>query len=242
MARSVTHSITDDRGAGLAYRLSFRLLDLIFERYLTTHVTGRDLLPPAGTPTIVVTNHSSNLDVLACGYLLNVPGHFLAKQEATRIPLFGRYLRSVGAIPARRDRQDTEALRAAMQVLRDGGIMGIAPEGTRRRDGRLATYDPGFVWLALRTGAVVSPVAIHNAYCLMPPGRTIPRRGDVWIRLGAPISFADEGRRVPRDRMVELAARVRARTAEMLTELEVESGVRCPEPARAAADEEAMET
>jgi|GEM_PF-246488 1-acyl-sn-glycerol-3-phosphate acyltransferase len=214
---------------GAAYRVTFWLLGLLFEHYLTTHVSGRENLPPPGTPTVLVTNHSSVLDVAGCAYLLKRPGHFLAKREATQIPLFGRYFRAVGAIPARRDRQDLEALRRAMSILRAGGLVGIAPEGTRRRDGRLGQYDPGFVWLALRTGAVVAPVAIHNAYCLMPPGAKLPRRGEVWMRIGPAVSFADEGTRVSRERMSELAAQVREMTADMLAALERESGVRCPE-------------
>jgi 1-acyl-sn-glycerol-3-phosphate acyltransferase len=220
-----------------SYRFAFLLLDAIFEHYLKCHVSGRDHLPPPGIATLLAPNHTSSIDVPACGYALARPGRFLAKAEATRVPIVGPFLLSVGAIPARRDRQDTEALRQAMDVLASGGLMGIAPEGTRSPDGRLGPYDPGFVWLALRTGAAVVPVAIHGAYRLMPRNARLPRRGELWVRFGEPISFEGDGRRASRARRQELADEVRARTSALLDELAIESGV--PRPAAVAALAEA---
>jgi 1-acyl-sn-glycerol-3-phosphate acyltransferase len=213
----------------LSYRFAWLLLDVIFKGYLSAEVSGRENLPPPGVATLLVPNHSSSIDVPACGHALRRQGRFLAKAEATRVPVVGRFLLNVGAIPARRDQQDTEALRQAMEVLRSGGLMGIAPEGTRSADGTLGEYDPGFVWLAMRTNALVVPLAIHGAYHLMPRNARLPRRGTVWVRVGEPISFADEGRRVSRERMQELADMVRDRTSAMLDDLAEESGVPRPE-------------
>ncbi|MFN2250814.1 MAG: lysophospholipid acyltransferase family protein [Anaerolineae bacterium] len=207
----------------LPYRLTFKVLEVLFEHYFKAEVSGRENLPPPGVPTLLVPNHTSAIDVPASGYALRRPGSFVAKAEATRLPLVGPYLKAVGAIPANRDQQDTEALRRAMNVLKSGGLMGIAPEGTRSPDGSLGPYDPGFVWLALRTGAVVVPMAIHGTHELMPKSSKIPRRGTVRIRFGEPISFADEGRRASRDRLQELADEVRARTVAMLADLAAES-------------------
>src|SRR3990172_1379685 len=137
-------------------------------------------MPPIGTPIIVAANHTSALDVFAGGHAMHRTAHFLTKVEATRIPLFGRYLLALGAIPTQRDDRDTEALRRAMAVLERGGLLGLAPEGTRSRDGRLGEYDPGFVWLATRTGAHVVPCVIHGVYQLMPKGARLPRRGAMW--------------------------------------------------------------
>ena len=96
-------------------------------------------------------------------------------------------------------------------------------------DHGLATFDPGFVWLAVRTGAVVVPTAVHGAYQLMPKGAKYPRRGPLWIRIGEPISYANEARRVPRTRLIELAEEARQRTLEMLAGLAAATGV--PNPA-----------
>lgn len=219
---------------GPAYRLAFALLRVVFEGYFTTHVSGREHVPPAGEPTLLVANHTSGIDVFLAGHALHRPASFLAKVEATRFPLFGRYLLALGAIPTNRDRQDTEALRRMMAALRAGGTAGLAPEGTRSPDGTLRAYDPGFVWLASRTGAAVLPCAIHGAYQLMPKEARLPRRGPLWVRFGPPLSFEAEGRRIPRERMRALADEVRDRTLAMLADLVAETGV--PHPAVGAGD------
>lgn len=212
------------------FRLAMRLLGLFFEHYLKARVSGREHLPPPGLPTIIVANHSSTLDVFAMGYALHRPGYFIAKAEATRVPLFGRFILSVGAVPANRDQRDTAALKAVLKVLKAGGTVGLAPEGTRSRDGRLGDYDPGFIWLALHGGARVVPAAIHGAWALMPRGARWPRRGSLWIRFGPALDLSSAGR-LPRERQVALAAELRGRTLAMLGDLAAESGL--PSPALA---------
>jgi 1-acyl-sn-glycerol-3-phosphate acyltransferase len=107
--------------------------------------------------------------------------------------------------------------------------MGIAPEGTRSPDGRLQAFDPGFVWLAARTGAQVLPCAIHGATYLMPKGARYPRRGRLWVRFGAPRDLAAEGRRISRERMQAIADETRSVMLGLLAELARETGV--PNPA-----------
>jgi 1-acyl-sn-glycerol-3-phosphate acyltransferase len=210
------------------YRVAFAILRVLFDGYITTHVSGHGHLPPIGTPAIVAANHTSALDVFAVGHALDRPARFLAKVEATRIPLLGPYLLSLGAIPTLRNKRDTDALRQALAALERGELLGLAPEGTRSRDGRMGAYDPGFVWMATRTGACVVPCVIHGAHRLMPKGARWPRRGELWVRFGSPIRFDAEGRRVPRVRLEVLAGEVRARTLEILGDLARESGVPSP--------------
>lgn len=211
-----------------AYAFARLLLRLVFNGYLKTHVSGTEHLPPPGTATIMAANHSSDLDVFAGGYALNRSGYFLAKIEATRMPLMGPFLLSVGAIPAKRDQQDSAALRTIMNALEAGAIVGIAPEGTRSPDGRVGPYDPGFVWLAARTGAAIVPVAIHGTRALMPKGAKFIKRGHIWVRFGPPIVLAEADRRPSRERLAEIAAGVRAQTLAMLRDLAEESGIPSP--------------
>jgi 1-acyl-sn-glycerol-3-phosphate acyltransferase len=206
-----------------AYRLAMGVLRLLFDGYLTVHVSGRAHLPSPGVPALLVANHTSALDVFAAGYALGRPAYFLAKQEATEMPLLGPWLLAVGAVPARRDQRDTEALRALMTVLRAGHLVGLAPEGTRSTDGIVGEYDPGFVWLAAKTDALVVPCAIHGARELMPRGARWPRRGHLWVRFGEPRSLAQEGRRPSRERMEAIAAEVRAETVALLDDLAAEA-------------------
>jgi 1-acyl-sn-glycerol-3-phosphate acyltransferase len=199
-----------------ARRFAAWLLSLLFDRYFHTHVLGREHVPTEGTPTLVTSNHTSALDVFAGGYAVGRPGYFLAKAEAVRVPIAGRFLRAVGAIPAARDGRDIAALKEMVAVLEGGHMLGVAPEGTRGTGGDLLPYDPGFVWLARRTGAVVIPCAILGTRELMPVGRLLPRRGDIWVAFGAP---ADVGEATGLEHDAAAEA-VRGRTRELLDTLE----------------------
>ena len=217
-----------------AYHLAYAILRVIFGWYIKTHPSGLEHVPPDGVATLFVANHTSSVDVFAAGYALGRPAHFLSKVEVTRIPIFGPFLLACGAIPARRDQRDTEALRRMMAILEAGGKIGLAPEGTRSPDGRVGAYDPGFVWLAARTGARIVPVAIHGARDLMPKGAQYPRPGHLWVRFGEPISVADLGLRPSREAMETSAEAVRAQTLSMLADLVTQTGVGGPFQGEAA--------
>lgn len=204
------------------------LLGIVFGGYLKTHVSGSEHLPPPGVAAIIAANHVSALDVFAAGYALARPAYFVAKVEATRYPLLGPLLLAVGAIPSRRDQRDIEVVRRLIAVLELGQLTGLAPEGTRSSDGRLAPYDPGFIWLALRTRAKVVPCAIHGTYQLMPKGAQFPRRGPIWLRFGEAMSFDNESSRPGPERLSELAEAVRQRTRGMLIDLVAETGISNP--------------
>jgi 1-acyl-sn-glycerol-3-phosphate acyltransferase len=204
------------------------VVGLIFNSYFRVRISGLEHIPPPGVGTILAANHTSAIDVFAVGYAVGRPARFIAKVEATRYPLLGPILLNLGAIPASRDHRDTDVVRQLRATLKDGGLVGLAPEGTRSTDGRLARYDPGFIWLAVRTGAVVVPTAIHGAYQLMPRDARLPRPGPVWIRFGEPMSFAGEQPRPGKDRLTELSGQVRQRTLEMLADLVAETGIASP--------------
>lgn len=206
----------------LAYRLAFAFMRLLFDRYLSTRITGRQHLPPPGQAAILAINHTSALDYVA-GHAYGRPGFVAIKREAAYRPL-----RWIGGIPVQRDGQDMEALRAMRAVLASGQLLGIAPEGTRSRDGRLLPFDPGFIWLALKADVPVIPCAIHGAHVLLPPGRRWPRRGPLWVRIGAPMRWPDAGPRPSRPALQAMADEVRATMLGLLAELEAESGVTSP--------------
>lgn len=206
----------------LAYKVAFWFMRQLYGRYLTTHIAGREHLPPPGVGAILAINHTSALDYVA-GHALGRPGFVGIKREAAYRPL-----RWIGGIPVKRDEQDIPALRSMLAVLAAGYVLGIAPEGTRSRDGRLRPFDPGFVWLALKAGVPVIPCAIHGAHRLLPPGRRFPRRGPLWVRIGPPIRWPDAGPRPSREALQAMADDTRRVMLALLAELERESGVASP--------------
>ncbi|WP_433539285.1 lysophospholipid acyltransferase family protein [Micromonospora sp. CA-249363] len=168
------------------------LLKLIFR----PQVEGLRHVPATG-PVILASNHLSFFDSIFIPLIVSRRVTFVAKAEyftgkGIKGWLTKMFFVGTGTIPV--DRSGGQAARAALdtqlRVLRAQGVAGIYPEGTRSPDGRLYRGKTGVARLALESGAVVVPVAMLNADELQPPGRLIPRIGQVRVRFGAPLDFS----------------------------------------------------
>ena len=132
---------------------------------LLTHpctLEGRENIPADGK-VILCCNHLSNWDPVLL--LLTQPRRiaFMAKQELFRFKPLGWFLGNIfGAFPVARGKGDTGALDAGVRAIERGDIMGIFPEGTRSRDGRLMKFKSGATLIAARTGASVLPCGIER--------------------------------------------------------------------------------
>jgi 1-acyl-sn-glycerol-3-phosphate acyltransferase len=118
--------------------------------------------------------------------------YFTASGPAAR--LWAAYLKATNQLQMDREgpRAAQETLEAALVLLREGGLFGIYPEGTRSPDGRLYRGRPGVGWLALKSGLPVLPVAMIGTRRVLPPGHVVPRPGRVEVRIGAPLTFPPE--------------------------------------------------
>jgi 1-acyl-sn-glycerol-3-phosphate acyltransferase len=115
--------------------------------FLRVEVRNAERIPARGAG-IVYYNHIHWLDpVLICGRLHRyaVP---LTKIEASRWPLLGWILKGYHVIFITRGVVDRAALKATWEVLADGDISVISPEGTRSHDGRLQTAKEGLAFVA----------------------------------------------------------------------------------------------
>jgi 1-acyl-sn-glycerol-3-phosphate acyltransferase len=177
-------------------------------------VRGIERLPKSG-PVVLAVNHRDFLDgPLLFGYL-GRPVSFLVKTEAYT-PRAAPFLETTGQIPVVRTRLDIGAVRTALRLLEAGGVVGVFPEGTRG-DGFVRTAKPGVGYLALRTGAVVVPVACHGTDSLKH--RRL-RRPEVHIVVGEPIELGrvPRGRRVSRQQMLAATEQVRAALADLVVQ------------------------
>jgi 1-acyl-sn-glycerol-3-phosphate acyltransferase len=176
----------------LKYVLLGPLLKLLFR----PRVDGLGHVPATG-PVILACNHLSFSDSIFTPLLVKRRVTFVAKAEYfTGKGLKGRLMRmffaGTGTIPV--DRSGGKAAQAALdtllRVLKDGGVAGIYPEGTRSPDGRLYRGKTGVARLALESGALVVPVALLNTDEIQPTGTLIPKIKPVRIRFGQPLDFS----------------------------------------------------
>lgn len=151
-------------------------------------VHGLDRVPRGAS--IVMANHSSNLDPPVLIPLL--PGRVVIYLKASlmRIPVLGYALRLAGDIPVTRDGSvegAKAASAAARRELDHGSCLVVFPEGTRSRDGSLLPFKKGPFFLAMESGAPVVPVSIVGATRMLPKGSLNLKSGTVSVTFHAPI-------------------------------------------------------
>lgn len=147
-------------------------------------VHGADLVPTQG-PVIFASNHVGVVDGPLLAIFAPRPVHALTKDEMFHGAL-GRLLSGAGQIPLDRFHTDPAAVKSCLRVLRDGGAVGIFPEGSRGA-GDLGRFHRGAAYFALVTGAPVVPVVMLGTR--EPGGHTNslpPRGGAVDVFFGAP--------------------------------------------------------
>jgi 1-acyl-sn-glycerol-3-phosphate acyltransferase len=164
--------------------VSWPILTIAF-RY---RALGRDHLPATGG-YVLAAGHVSNLDPWALGLALwpNRFLRFMAKSELFWFPL-GAILAGCGAFRVRRGRADTEAIQTAVSLAREGHVIAMFPEGTRRKKGlrktRRAQAHTGAARIALEGGVPLVPAGIKGTGDL--------RRLAAWrVSYGPPIDLSD---------------------------------------------------
>ena len=141
--------------------LIFRILFFLLSRL---RVTGKEHLPREGG-YIAAANHLSVIEVPLAYCLLNrydVTG--LVAKNHQKNALFRWLINMLDGIWLSREEIDTRALRAARDHLQNGGVLGIAPEGTRSKTGALNEAKTGVAFLADQAKVPILPVAVSGTW------------------------------------------------------------------------------
>ena len=187
-------------------------------------VRGMENIPATG-PLILASNHLSFSDSIFLPLQSRRPVVFLAKSEyftgkGIKGALTRWFFKSTGQLPIDRSggKASEASLNTGLQVLSQGQVLGIYPEGTRSPDGRLYRGRTGIARMVLESKVPVIPVAMIDTEKVQPIGKRLPRIRRIGIVVGTPLDFSRfdgmEG-----DRIV-----LRAITDEIMYELRKLSG------------------
>jgi 1-acyl-sn-glycerol-3-phosphate acyltransferase len=149
-------------------------------------VEGLENVPSDGG-VILAANHRSFMDSIFLAVASPEPVAFVAKAEYFDHPVTRWIFSSTGQIPLRRGSPvgARQALAAASDVLAKGGTLGIYPEGTRSRDGKLHRGKLGPARLAAATGAAIVPVGLIGTDQVQLPDERLPHvNRPVTVRFG----------------------------------------------------------
>ena len=189
--------------------LSYPVVRLVYrERW-----QGLERLPQEGG-YVLAANHLSNADPWPLGMAL-FPGRylrFMAKSELFWFPL-GPFITACGAFPVRRGQRDLEAIDTAVRLCREGHVVVMFPEGTRRSKGlrkkHEARWRSGAARIALEAGVPIIPAGISGT-------ERISRLAKISLAFGPPIEVGDLADREPG----EAASIATDRLREEITRLE----------------------
>lgn len=184
-------------------------------------VEGRENIDPL-VSYVVVANHLSTLDIMACFLAVRIPIRYLAKKELFKIPVLAQGMRAVGIVEV--DRSGRAAIHAqvnrqAREVIDKNRSLIIYPEGTRPRDGAMRPFKKGAFTMAIAGGLPVLPVTIHGTFEAMPPGTPWVRGGEARVVIDPPVPteglesgdtahLRDRVQRLVAKRVLEMGGRV----------------------------------
>ena len=160
------------------FRFTFNLL-------FSPKVIGAENVPKEGA-MIMAANHMSNWDPPILGTYLPRTVGYMAKEELFKPATAGAIIKSLNAFPVKRGASDRGAIKMALNILKKGLCLGIFPEGTRSRDGKLHKAQAGVSLIAAMSKAPVVPTALIGTNKIWSKEEKFPQ---LTIVFGEPIYY-----------------------------------------------------
>lgn len=168
----------------------------IVDWLLIKEVRGLENIPSG--PFILVSNHTSYLDIIVDSYLC-VPRrfHFIGQIDGWK-GIMKWLIRALyficGVIPLDRtsDQSRENVLKEAIKVLKKGNVLVLYPEGRRSTNGKLQEGKLGAAKIFLKTGVPILPAGIKGTFELMPPQGKLKIKRRVGVNIGNPLFFNEE--------------------------------------------------
>ena len=125
---------------------------------------GVENIPDKNKAYIVCSNHISGHDIVFMAWKLRQQVHFVAKEELLKNPIIKYFGKIFGMIPIRRGGADIGAIRNAIDAVRQGNVLGIFPQGTRRKGAapQVSQFRSGVGMMAAHAEADVLPMYIKT--------------------------------------------------------------------------------
>jgi putative phosphoserine phosphatase/1-acylglycerol-3-phosphate O-acyltransferase len=175
--------------------------DLMLSTYaeLTTALTGVELNVEgeehlwSQRPAVFIFNHQSGLDSILMAQLTQRDVVGVAKKELETTPIVGPLMKAAGVVFVDRgDRAKAiEAMQPAVEAMRKGLSVVIAPEGTRSATRKLGRFKKGAFHMAMAAGVPIVPVVLKNALDALPRNGLVIRPATVDVVVHPPIPTSE---------------------------------------------------
>ncbi|MFN3306799.1 MAG: lysophospholipid acyltransferase family protein [Candidatus Kapaibacteriota bacterium] len=177
---------------------------LLFFAGIKVVSVGVERLEPKAS-YVFVANHSSYLDIPALFVAIPNNLRIMYKRELEKIPFFGWFLKKSDFIAIEREEIASArgSLNKALELIQQDVSVLIFPEGTRSLDGSLREFKKGALYLAVRSGKPIVPVAISGTNKLLPRGGLLIRTGQVKVTIGEPLKLSTTGGKAEIERITK---------------------------------------
>lgn len=145
------------------YAVIYTLVGWFLRLIFCVKITGKENEPKDGA-FIVCPNHISNADTMVVAVSLKSQLRFLAKAELFKIPILAQFLRAIGSFPIERGKGDIGAIRTTLDLLKQGEVIAMYPQGTRYSgvDPRDTKVRQGIGMIAYRSGVPILPICVET--------------------------------------------------------------------------------
>ena len=126
-------------------------------------IEGKENVPTEGA-CLICPNHKSYYDPPLVVAFNKRHITMIAKEELNKNPFLAWLMKTFDAFTVQRDGKDIETVRHSLKVLKEGGILGIFPEGTRNGMEKGVKVKNGAVQMAIKSGAPIIPVGIKGEF------------------------------------------------------------------------------
>ena len=150
---------------------------------------------PADGPVILCANHSSFFDSMLVGLCTKRHVRFIVYYTYYSHWLLGPFIKAFKAIPITQKGTDKEAMKKALNVLKNGGVISIFPEGRMTLTGLPGPAKPGMALLSALSNAQIVPITIIGAFYVYPRWRKLPMsKGKIMVKVHPPVKLDPDRR------------------------------------------------
>lgn len=189
----------------ILYDIFKPLIWLYFHAVYRIKVKGIENIPES-SGAIICPNHIALGDPILVAISAPRKIRFMAKAELFKIPFIRFFLKHWGVYPVKRGEADIGAIKNTFKILKNDGLVGLFPEGTRSRTGKLGTASPGVAMFSIKSGKPVIPVLIQGKYSIF---------SKLNIIFGQPFYFNIKNGKLTNDDYKELSQTVMKKISEL---------------------------
>ena len=160
-------------------------------------VDGKENIPAEG-PAILCSNHVHMFDPVFIAISTRRYIRYISKQELFSNRALAWFFRHLGMFPVARGASDLSAMRTSLSILKEGGVLGIFPQGHRYKQDDHRQLESGAAIIALRARVPVIPIHVKGPLKLF-------RRNEITV--GAPVAL-DDLKRIDAPAMAEADRRL----------------------------------